>query len=74
MQIIIIIIYHWEQAKTWASKLVNSHYYLDDLQNWEDEKYRIFTSDLNYEEIIFEHLTRLYQVREDFENMDENTY
>jgi len=67
-------LYYWEQAKIWASKLVNSRHHLDDVQNWEDEKYRIFAGDLNYEEIIFEHLTRLYQVRADFEAMDENTY
>jgi hypothetical protein len=67
-------LYYWEQSKIWASKLVNSGYHLDDLQNWEDEKYRIFTGDLDYEEIITEHLTRLYQVRADFEEMDENTY
>lgn len=67
-------LYYWEQAKIWASRLVSSRHHLDDLQNWEDELYRIFTGDLDYEEIIHEHLTRLYKVRADFEAMGENTY
>ncbi|THB62687.1 MAG: hypothetical protein D6B26_07010 [Spirochaetaceae bacterium] len=48
--------------------------HLEEIQNWEDEYYRIITGELDYEAIINRHLARLERVRADFEAMDESTY
>ena len=48
--------------------------HIEEIQNWEDEHYRIEKGELDYEDIITSHLMRLEKVRQYFENMDENTY
>lgn len=67
--------YYWGEALVWLEK-VNTldYYFLSDIQNWEDERFRIITGDLDYEEIIGMDLKRLEGVRADFLGMDENTY
>jgi len=66
--------YYWEEAKNWARKLKHLKYHLEQIQNWEDEFYRMTTGELDYQEIINEQLKRLEKVRRDFEAMDKNTY
>ncbi|MEM5947785.1 hypothetical protein WKV44_04430 [Spirochaetia bacterium 38H-sp] len=66
---------YWEEAKKWSAKAANFQFlFLSDVQYWHDESYRIENGELNYEEIIKEHLERLEKVRSQFMNMDENTY
>ncbi len=67
--------YYWNEALVWIEKLKDvKYYFLTDIQNWEDERFRIVTGDLNYEEILGMDLTRLQKVRADYMAMDENTY
>ncbi len=47
---------------------------LDEIQYWEDEAFRIEQGDLDYRDIIENHLSRLERVRDEFKNMDYNTY
>ncbi len=48
--------------------------HLEEIQYWEDQAFRIENKDLDYEDIIDAHLTRLNQVRNEFESMDPDTY
>jgi hypothetical protein len=48
--------------------------HLEQIQQWEDENFRIETGDLDYREIIDEQLARLARVRETFQKMDSTTY
>ncbi len=67
--------YYWGEALNWLKKLENVEYFfLTDIQNWEDERFRIVTGDLNYEEILESDKKRLKKVRADFLAMDETTY
>lgn len=65
---------YWKEARTWSQKAGYSFLTLEQVQKWEDERYRIQNGDLNYGEIIRSHLQRLQKVRRDFMAMDENTY
>ena len=68
---------YWQEAKLWSEKAGMGKFNflcLTDIQNWEDEKYRIENHDLDYEKMITRELTRLEKVRQDFLAMDENTY
>ncbi len=68
---------YWNEAKLWAEKANVREFqflFLEDLQNWEDERQCIAEGSLNYERIISRELRRLAKVREEFMNMDEKTY
>ena len=65
---------YWDEAKKWSKKAKRSFLHLEDIQNWEDEHYRIETGELDYKDIIQSHLRRLERVRQHFQNMDEDTY
>ena len=67
-------LYYWDQAIYWSKKLSGSTYHLEDIQYWEDENYRIKTGELDYRDIIGEHLLWLEAVRRKFVSMDEQTY
>lgn len=67
-------LYYWEEAQKWAFQASGSPIFLEEIQQWEDERYRIVNQDLDYRKILLKDLARLEQVRRDFENMDENTY
>lgn len=70
-------LYYWAEAKIWAEKANQSRFrflYLQDIQNWEDESYRIDRGELNYEKTLTRELERLQKVKESFLAMDENTY
>ncbi len=69
--------FYWKEAKLWAEKANAREFkflFLQDLQNWEDERYRIGTGSLDYDRTISRELARLSKVRSDFLAMDENTY
>jgi hypothetical protein len=65
---------YWREARGWAAKLPWLYHNLEEIQSWEDERARIWSGDLDYGEIIGTHLDRLQRVRQQFLNMDENTY
>ena len=65
---------YWEEARGWAFRLPRLRFNLEEIQAWEDQRFRILTGDLDYGRIIAAHLGRLERVRREFEGMDENTY
>ncbi len=70
-------LYYWQEAKLWAEKANTTHFrflFLQDLQNWEDERERIGTGKLDYEKIINRETKRVEKVINDFKNMTDKTY
>lgn len=68
-------LYYWGKAKEWSQKAWSlNRIHLEQIQKWEDDNFRIQIGELNYSEIISFHLQRLNKVRNDFLNMNENTY
>jgi hypothetical protein len=66
---------YWDQALIYVQRAGGYPWlYLEEVQFWEDELFRIQNGDLDYRRIIQRHLERLYDVRADFEAMDESTY
>jgi hypothetical protein len=65
---------YWKHALEWSRQVRPSFIHLEEVQNWEDEHYRIQTRELDYADIIQTHLRRLQKVRRDFETMDQSTY
>ena len=67
----------WPNAREYAMVAREARFRwitLEEIQFWEDEAFRIETGDLDYADIIEAHLERLNKVREDFKNMDYDTY
>jgi len=70
-----IALSYWSEARRWSAQAWELRgIHLEEIQKWEDQSYRIETDELNYARIIERHLTRLRQVRQDFEEMDASTY
>jgi hypothetical protein len=65
---------YWKEALGWAAWTQHLGFNLEAIQKWEDEWKRILTGDLDYQEIITGHLSRVERVRRTFQAMDENTY
>lgn len=66
---------YWEDAQKWSREAAPFHYInLEEIQDWEDEHYRIRNGELDYDAIIDRHLQRLTDVREAFSAMDRSTY
>ncbi len=67
--------YYWKEAGSWENKLEKTKYFfLESIQNWEDERVRIASGELDYGDILNHDLEHLRKVRADFKAMDENTY
>jgi hypothetical protein len=69
--------YYWKEAQLWAEKANTKKFnflFITDLQNWEDERERIKTGELNYKQILDRELTRLKNVRAEFIAMDSKNY
>lgn len=69
--------YYWKESMLWAEKANISQYnflYITDLQNWEDEKERIVTGELDYKKTLDRELTRLNKVIEDLVAMESKSY
>ena len=67
----------WEDAVEWSAKAADQKFswmYIDEIQFWEDESYRIQTGDMDYRRTLQRELDRLQQARQTFQSMDENTY
>ncbi len=70
-----IAFHYWKEASRWKKKLDGTKYFfLEGIQNWEDERVRISDGELDYGEILNNDIEHLKKVRADFEAMDENTY
>jgi hypothetical protein len=65
---------YWREAIGWAARTQHLGFNLEKIQKWEDEWKRILTGDLDYQEIIAGHLSRVERVRRAFQAMDANTY
>lgn len=70
-------LYYWKEAKLWAEKASQNKFYflhLNELQNWEDERYRVVSGSLNYKKILNRELQRVQSLIDALLAMDENTY
>jgi len=70
-------LYYWEEAKLWAEKASAGSFqflYLTEIQNWEDECYRISVGNLDYEKILNREIKRVQEVKDTFIAMNEETY
>lgn len=70
-------LYYWQEAKNWAEKAnVREFTFLSITakQNWEDERERIKTGELNYEKILRREINRVEKVRAEILAMDSKTY
>jgi len=66
---------YWPTAVEWAKKAETIRFTpLPDIQQWEDEAFRIVNGELDYADIIGDELARLAEVRAAFESMDQTTY
>ncbi|WP_041401393.1 hypothetical protein [Salinispira pacifica] len=66
---------YWDEARKYAAEAGEFQWlYLEEVQFWEDELYRIQQGELDYRRIINKHLDRLREVRSEFEAMDSSTY
>jgi hypothetical protein len=67
----------WDDAQEWSDKASDGKFawmFIEDIQFWEDENFRIQEGDLNYGVILERQLERVDRVIGEFEAMDENTY
>jgi len=63
-------LYYWEEAKKYASKASKySFIYLNNLQNWDDLRYRIENKELDYADIIQDHIYKIEKVEYAFKNL-----
>lgn len=70
-------LYYWTEAKLWAEKASQNKFYfltLHEIQNWEDERFRVVTGKLNYEKILTREINRVQTLIDSLLAMDENTY
>ena len=66
---------YWADAKNYSGEATNTPpLWLEGLQEWTDEQWRIETGDLDYQKIIQKQLDRLAKVRSAFQAMDSKTY
>jgi len=66
-----IALYYWDQAVEWSNRAAEFRWLnLEEVQQWEDQSFRIQSGALDYRAIINRHLERLNQVRAEFEAMD----
>lgn len=70
-------LYYWSEAQLWAEKASQNKFYfltLQEIQNWEDERFRVVSGKLNYEKILNRELQRVQTLIDTLLAMDENTY
>lgn len=69
--------YYWQEAQLWAEKASTTNFnflWITDLQNWEDERYRIVTGELDYKKTLDRELTRVNKVIDTYVAMDSKNY
>ncbi len=68
-------LYYWDRVLEQVELLdENKYMYIEGLEYWEDELYRIRSGELDYGEFINDDLSRLREVRKAFEAMTPDTY
>jgi hypothetical protein len=70
-------LYYWTEAQKWAESAGDGKFrflFLEGIHNWEDERKRMETGNLDYEKIIQRELTRVEKTKQTFLAMNENTY
>ena len=66
---------YWKDAQSYSTEATNKPIlWLDGLQVWTDEQWRIETGDLDYTKIIQKQLNRVAGVRAQFKAMGPSTY
>lgn len=63
---------YWQEAKLWCEKANESKFnflFITAKQNWEDERERIKTGELNYEKMLNREIERLEKVRLDLQEL-----
>lgn len=66
-------LYYWQEAKLWYEKAdskVFNFLFITDKQNWEDERERIRTGELDYERMLNREISRLEKVRQELSEME----
>ena len=66
-------LYYWQEAKVWFEKADAPSFnfmFLTSEQNWEDERERIRTGDLNYEKMLTREINRLEKNIKELNEMD----
>ena len=66
--------FYWDESVRYSNLINGESYFFTELQNWEDENYRIQNGELDYKFILDRDLQKIRDVRAAFEAMDENTY
>nr|WP_221439791.1 hypothetical protein [Spirochaeta isovalerica] len=67
----------WDDALEWSKKASSPKFswmFIEDIQYWEDENYRIQQGELDYQAILTRQIERVDKLIAEFEAMDENTY
>ncbi len=67
-------LYYWQEAKVWFEKANAPSFnflFITDKQNWEDERERIMTGELNYEKMLKREISRVEKNLEELNQMDE---
>ena len=68
-------LYYWDKVLEQIEQIDELKYmYIEGLEYWEDELFRIRSGELDYNEFINDDLTRLNEVRAAFEAMTPDTY
>ncbi len=68
---------YWQEASLWAEKANAGKFrflFITQLQNWEDERERIFTGALDYKKTLDRELTRISSVISDLKAMEGPSY
>lgn len=66
-------LYYWQEAKVWFEKADAPSFnflFITSLQNWEDERERIRTGELNYEKMLTREINRLEKNIRELNEMD----
>ena len=66
-------LYYWQETKVWFEKADAPSFnflFITSLQNWEDERERIKTGELNYEKILTREINRLEKNIKELNEMD----
>lgn len=66
-------LYYWQETKTWAEKANASSFnflFISAKQNWEDERERIKSGDLDYEKMLNREIKRLENNINELNNME----
>lgn len=70
-------LYYWQEAQLWAEKANAASFdflFVTDQQNWEDERERIKTGNLDYGKMLNREIARVTKVRNDFLAMNTKNY